>query len=73
MEETIKNILERVDELRADINELSREEMEKYGSIALEHIGDYPLYGATSNISYDEAILIDVVLGEDPFVDEEEE
>ena len=72
MMEKINDIIERVDELRANINELSREEMDKYGSIALEHIGDYPLYGSTSNISYDEAILIDIVLGEDPFEEREE-
>ena len=70
--EKIKDIVEKVDELRANINELSREELEKYGSIALEHIGDYPLYGSSSNISYDEAILVDIVLGEDPFEEPEE-
>ena len=73
MEKTIKNILEKVDELRAEVNEFSREDMEKYGSKALEQVGDYPLYGAISNICYDEAILITLILGDDPFVEEEEE
>lgn len=70
--DTKKAITDLVDELRAQVNELSRDEIGKYGDIALGHLGDYPLYGATSNISYDEAILIDLVLGEDLFIEEEQ-
>ena len=34
----------------------------RLGEIAMELIGEYPLYAATSNISYDEAIAIAKVL-----------
>ncbi len=50
------------------VDGMSLEEKEKIGAKALELIGDYPLYGATSNISYGEAIMIALVLGGDDFI-----
>lgn len=36
------------------------------GEIAMELISDYPLYACTSNITYDEAILIaSILFGDD--------
>lgn len=67
MQETAKEIMELVDQLREKVNELTREQMVEYGKPALELVGDYPLYGAMSNIGYDEAILIELILGEEIF------
>lgn len=67
MDSKIENIIQKIEELRSEINELSGEELKEYGSMALELVGDYPLYGAMSNISYDEAILIELILGEEVF------
>lgn len=52
----------KIEEARQLVNNLTREELEKYGKPAIEYIGDYPLYGAMSNISYEEAILLTIVL-----------
>lgn len=59
---------DRIYEASEKIGGMSSEEKTKIGDKALELIGDYPLYGATSNISYDEAILIALVLEGDDFM-----
>lgn len=67
---------DKIYEASEKIEGMSSEEKGKIGDKALELIGDYPLYGATSNISCDEAIMIALVLGRDDFVNslnEEEE
>lgn len=50
------------------IDEMTSEEKNRIGEKALDLIRDYPLYGATSNISYDEAILIAMIIEGDDFV-----
>lgn len=37
--------------------------LKKVGEVALKKIADYPLYAATSNISYTTAIMVAVVCG----------
>ena len=59
---------DKIYEASEKIEGMSSEEKVKIGDKALELIGDYPLYGATSNISYDEAIMIALVLSGDDFV-----
>lgn len=44
------------------------EEKFEIGSKALEELGDYPLYASKSNISYEEAILIALVIEGDDFM-----
>lgn len=41
-----------------ELEKIPKEERTKIGEKALECCGDYPLYGATSNITYEEAIII---------------
>lgn len=50
------------------ISGMSSEEKQKIGDKAFDYIGDYPLYASGSNITYDEAILIALVVGRDDFV-----
>ena len=57
-----------MEEVRERISGMTKEEQEKIGQVALEIVGDYPLYGVTSNISYDEAIMTALVLEGDDFV-----
>lgn len=54
-----------ISEARKIIEAMPKKMVEQAGEEALEFIGDYPLYGATSNITYEDAILIAVVLGKD--------
>jgi hypothetical protein len=54
-----------ISEARKIIEAMPKKMVEQAGEEALEFIGDYPLYGATSNIAYEDAILIAVVLGKD--------
>lgn len=39
--------------------------LEHVGELAMQYIGDYPLYASTSGITYDEAIAIAKVLNKD--------
>lgn len=48
--------------LSEQISLWSQEKRETIGNIALEKIADYPLYACSSNISYEEAIIIGVLL-----------
>lgn len=66
--EPLNNAWDSLYEAVEQINEMASDEKSKIGEKALELIGDYPLYGATSNISYDEAILIAMIIEGDDFV-----
>lgn len=59
------NIKKYAAEMRKAIDAMPRKMVEQAGEQALELISDYPLYAATSNITYTDAILIAVVLGEE--------
>ncbi len=56
-------LLEVEKSLYCTVDKWPQSKQEAYGEKALEAIGDYPLYGATSNITYTEAILIASMLG----------
>ena len=60
----IERINKKANELSALIQKImaDREICEKVGEVAMEYIADYPLYGACSNISYNEAIAIAFIL-----------
>lgn len=60
---------DRVWEAIEKIETMSSEEKEKIGDKAFEFIADYPLYAATDGISYDEAILIALVIGKEDFIE----
>lgn len=62
---------ELVEEAREKISGMSLEEKEKIGRIALELVGDYPLYGSTSNITDEEAILIALVTEGSDFISQD--
>ena len=68
MTDLIDSVWNLVYEASEKVAEMSSEEKEKIGDKALEIMGDYPLYGATSNISYDEAILIALVTHREDFI-----
>lgn len=51
------------------VDGMSSEEKEKIGQKAMEEIADYPLYASgLSNITYDEAILVALVMGREDFI-----
>ena len=52
-------------EMRKYIDGLPEDKVEQYGRQALEVISDYPLYAASSNITYTDAILVAMVLNEE--------
>ena len=45
------------------IQDLTQEEKQTLGRNAIDLICDYPLYASSSNITYDEAIMIAITLG----------
>ena len=60
-----KKIETQINNIYAQIQAMPKRMREQAGEKALEFIADYPLYGATSNITYDEAILIAIALGKE--------
>lgn len=68
MTDLLDMALGKISEAYEKIDGMSNEEKEKIGERALEEIGDYPLYGAGSNITYDEAILIVLVTEGEDFI-----
>ena len=54
-----------IDKWRATIQSMPKKMVEQAGEEAMEFIADYPLYAATSNITYEDAILIALVLGKE--------
>jgi len=58
---TLNQIQELADALVQLINTLDDKERERLGEQALNAIGDYPLYAATSNIDYGDAIAVALI------------
>lgn len=58
---TTKDIQHLADELVQLISTLDEKELERLGEQALNAIGDYPLYAATSNIDYIDAIAVALI------------
>ncbi len=58
-------ITTQMDKIYRQIKEMPERMVEQAGEKAMEFISDYPLYAATSNITYEEAIMIALVLGEE--------
>lgn len=59
-------IQKQINKWRATINSMPKKMVEQAGEEAMEFIGDYPLYASgLSNITYEEAILIAMVLGKE--------
>lgn len=58
---TIKELQKLADELVQLISTLDDAEREYYGNQAMDVIGDYPLYAATSNIDYNDAIAVALI------------
>lgn len=58
-------IQKQINKWRATINGMPKKMVEQAGEEAMEFIADYPLYAATSNITYEDAILIALVLGKE--------
>lgn len=54
-----------LNKIRNQIEDMPDNMVEQAGEKAMEFISDYPLYAATSNITYTEAIMIALVLGEE--------
>lgn len=54
-----------IKKMMKQINEMPEHMVAQAGQKALDFIGDYPLYAATSNITYTEAIMIALVLGKE--------
>ena len=54
------------------LGELPKKEKEKYGRRAMEVLEDYPLYASTCGISYEEAIAMALICGEETLFMEEE-
>ncbi len=58
-------ITTQMDKIYRQIEEMPEQMVEQAGEKAMEFIADYPLYAATSNITYTEAIMIALVLGKE--------
>lgn len=58
-------ITTQMDKIYRQIEEMPENMVEQAGEKAMEFIADYPLYAATSNITYTEAIMIALVLGKE--------
>lgn len=58
-------IQKQLEEWRAAMKSMPKKMVEQAGKEAMDFISDYPLYAATSNITYEDAILIAIVLGAD--------
>lgn len=58
-------IQKQINKWRATIESMPDRMVQQAGEEAMEFIADYPLYAATSNITYEDAILIALVLGKD--------
>lgn len=56
-----------IDNFYASIHNIlnTEDKLKKAGDDALSYISDYPLYASTSNISYDEAIMVALCTGWD--------
>lgn len=54
----LRELQQDVYKVLAELEKIPKEERVKIGEKALGCCGDYPLYGATSNITYEEAIII---------------
>ena len=70
MKEQIKEFDEKIFKMYQAIGKWPLDIKRKYADIALDMLGDYPLYSATSNIGCEEAILIALVLFGDEFYKE---
>ena len=61
-----KVMIKDIDNLYAMLNALPEQMIKDVGEKAMEFIGDYPLYASgLSNITYEEAILVAMVLGKE--------
>ena len=59
-------MLKQIKKMLATINSMPDKMVEQAGSEAMEFLQDYPLYASgTDNITYEEAILIALVLGKE--------
>lgn len=54
-----------IEKWRALIKDMPERMVKQAGEEAMEFIADYPLYAATGNITYEDAILIALVLGKE--------
>lgn len=57
-EQTIHNI----DIMYNVISQVSQRDKAQWGEIAMEKISDYPLYASTDGITYEQAILVAMVI-----------
>lgn len=72
MNEIIYNqSLDTITMVQKTIGQLDKRTLAEWGDKALEMISDYPLYASSSNISYEEAIIIAMIIFED-FMQKEE-
>ena len=59
-------ITTQINKIRNQIADMPKHTIEQAGQKAMEFIGDYPLYASgLSNITYEEAIMIALVLGDE--------
>lgn len=58
-------IQDQLNEWRKAMKKLPKRMVKQAGEEAMAYISDYPIYATTSNISYEDAILIAIVLGAD--------
>lgn len=58
----LKNFLEATKELYMDMKKSDPEKIERAGQTALDALAGDPLYASTSGVTYEEAILIYLIL-----------
>lgn len=69
MVKKFKKIQSDIFAILAELEKIPKEEREKVGEKTLGCCGDYPLYGATSNITYEESIIIAMLVNPLEFED----
>ena len=61
-ESVIREAGKKIEEAYLALQKLTPKDKEELGNESMDLVGDYPLYGSTDGITYEEAILIAMLI-----------
>lgn len=61
-ETIIREVNKKIEEAYLALEKLTPKDKEELGNESMDLVGDYPLYGSTDGITYEEAILIAILI-----------
>ena len=61
-ETIIREASKKIEEAYLALQKLTPKDKEELGNESMDSVGDYPLYGSTDGITYEEAILIAILI-----------